>query len=98
MKKDSSSDRFDALQKRIDKAQAKPEHQPSGAALAMRMGTELVAGVMVGAGFGYLIDDYFGTLPLFLVVLLFVGAAAGLKMMIQTSDRYSLDDETNSDE
>lgn len=88
-KNDSSSDRLEALTKRIEKAKQKPEVEPSGASIALRMGSEMVAGVMVGAGFGYLVDDLLGTMPVFLVIFLFIGSAAGVRMMMQTSARYN---------
>ncbi len=92
MKPDSSSDPLEALEKRIKKAQHKPEIEPSGAHIAMRMGSEMVAGVLVGAGFGYFVDKFLGTLPIFLMIFLFIGAAAGVKMMMQTSARYNQTD------
>lgn len=96
MSKQSSSDSaLDSLEKRIEKAKQKPESEPSGASIALRMGSEMVAGVMVGAGFGYLIDDYFDTLPLFLVIFLFIGSAAGVKLMMETSARYSKTENDN---
>jgi len=89
VKRRSSSDPLEELDTRIQQAQKKPEAQPSGAHQAFRMGTEMVAGVMVGAGFGFFVDRFFGTMPLFLVIFLFIGAAAGVKMMMETSARYS---------
>ena len=87
MKPRSSSDPLEELNTRIKQAQKKPEDEPSGAHQAFRMGTEMVAGVMVGTGFGFFVDRFFGTMPLFLVIFLFIGAAAGVKMMMQTSAR-----------
>jgi len=85
----SEDERLNALDKRIRQAKTRPETEPSGASIALRMGSEMVAGVAVGTGFGYFVDDFFGTLPLFLVIFLFIGAAAGVKMMMETSARYS---------
>ncbi len=45
---------------------------------AMRLSTELVAGVFVGGFIGWLLDRWLGTLPLFLLVFLLLGIAAGL--------------------
>lgn len=45
---------------------------------AFRLSTELVAGVFVGGFIGWLLDRWLGTLPLFLVVFLLLGIAAGL--------------------
>jgi ATP synthase protein I len=45
---------------------------------AFRLSTELVAGVFVGGIIGWLLDRWLKTLPLFLVVFLLLGIAAGL--------------------
>ena len=59
--------------------------QPSRSALPKGMGaimgrvaTELVAGVIVGAFIGWVLDNWLGTSPLFLLVLFFLGAIAGM--------------------
>ncbi len=49
-----------------------------GFALAGRVTTELVSGLVVGAFIGYWLDIWLGTSPLMLVVLFFVGAVAGM--------------------
>ena len=41
-----------------------------------RVATELVAGVIVGALIGWMLDNWLGTSPLFLVLLFFLGAMA----------------------
>jgi ATP synthase protein I len=45
---------------------------------AFRLSTELVAGVFVGGFIGWLLDRWLGTLPLFLLVFLLLGIAAGI--------------------
>ena len=45
---------------------------------AFRIGIELVAGLVVGGGIGWLLDKLFGTLPLFLILFFFLGSAAGI--------------------
>lgn len=49
-----------------------------GLALAGRVGVELVAATVVGAGLGYLVDQWLGTGPWLLIVGVFVGATAGI--------------------
>jgi ATP synthase protein I len=50
----------------------------SATGLAFRVGTELVAGVMVGGAIGYGLDQWLGTSPLFLIVMFFLGAGGGM--------------------
>jgi ATP synthase protein I len=49
----------------------------SAMGMAARIGIELVAGVAVGTGAGYLLDQWLGTTPWLLIVFFFLGAAAG---------------------
>ena len=47
------------------------------AAKAMRAGTDLVAAVFVGGFLGYWIDQWLGSTPLFMIIMLFFGFGAG---------------------
>jgi Uncharacterized protein conserved in bacteria len=49
---------------------------PLGA--AFRIGAELVAAMIVGVGGGYLLDRWLGTSPWGLIVMFFLGSAAGV--------------------
>ena len=49
-----------------------------GVALAGRVTTELVAGVVVGAFIGWAFDNWLGTTPTFMMVFFFIGSAAGM--------------------
>jgi ATP synthase protein I len=84
--------RLEALEKRIAvaseaanprKAVQKDSH--SQVQLAWRMVIELVAGLGIGFGIGYGIDTLFGTMPLFLVLFIFAGFAAGVKTMLRSA-------------
>ncbi|MGJ8545826.1 MAG: AtpZ/AtpI family protein [Sulfitobacter sp.] len=84
-------DKLNDLSARIDaakKAQApKPrmdEHY-SGAQLAWRMVIELVAGLLIGFAIGYGLDWLFGTLPIFMVIFIGLGFAAGVKTMLRSA-------------
>ena len=61
------------------------EDHHSQAQLAWRMVIELVAGLGIGFGIGYSLDLFFGTLPIFLVLFIFLGLAAGVKTMMRSA-------------
>ncbi len=50
----------------------------AGVAQAMRLSSEFIAGVCVGAGVGWMIDKFFGTSPWGLIILLLLGFGAGV--------------------
>ena len=49
-----------------------------GMALAGRVTTELVAGIVVGTFIGWAVDNWLGTTPTLMVVFFFIGSAAGM--------------------
>jgi ATP synthase protein I len=56
----------------------RPTTDASAMARGFRLSTELVAGVLVGAGIGWLIDRWVGTRPLGMLVFLLLGFVAGV--------------------
>jgi ATP synthase protein I len=91
--KDQPSD-LAGLEARLKEAQSRQEGRDprsarddrgAGLGLALRMGAELVAGVFVGVGIGWLLDGWLGTRPWLTVVFLFLGFAAGLVSMVRTA-------------
>ena len=61
------------------------EEHYSQAQLAWRMVIELVAGLGIGFGIGYGLDSLFGTMPIFLVLFIFFGLAAGVLTMMRSA-------------
>jgi ATP synthase protein I len=57
----------------------------SGYARGFRLSSELVAGVLVGAGLGWLIDRWFGVSPWGLIVFLLLGFAAGVLNVMRSA-------------
>ena len=72
--------RINAMQQEKQKGdQTSRSALPKGmGAIIGRVATELVAGVIVGAFIGWVLDNWLGTSPLFLLVLFFLGAIAGM--------------------
>ena len=57
----------------------------AGFGQALKLSSEFIAGVAVGAGLGWLIDRVAGTSPWGLIVFLLLGFAAGVLNMLRTA-------------
>ena len=92
MVSDADRERLAALEKRIETAKAAAAPRRSAqednhrqAQLAWRMVIELVAGLLIGFGIGYGLDTLLGTMPIFLVLFVLAGFAAGVKTMLRSA-------------
>ena len=84
------ANRLKALEARIKAAKGKErkphsEEHYSQANMAWRMVIELVAGLAIGFGIGYGLDAVFNTTPIFMVLFIFFGLAAGVKTMMRSA-------------
>lgn len=89
-----SDPRLKALGKKLAEARRSPS-MPGGQGLqssgmsgfgqAMKIGSEFVAGVIVGFVIGYTIDRLFGTNPWGMIVFLLLGFAAGTMNVIRSA-------------
>ena len=59
---------------------------------AFRLGTELVAAVIVGTIIGFILDNWFDTKPWLIIIFFFLGAAAGLLNVIRAASRMQRED------
>ncbi|MBT8455884.1 MAG: AtpZ/AtpI family protein [Alphaproteobacteria bacterium] len=104
MAEDRKDDALAALDARIAAAKKAQEPDPrmdehySKAHQAWRMVIELVAGLGIGFGIGYGLDVLFGTMPVFLVLFVLFGFAAGVKTMIGTARELQLREEAAAEE
>ncbi|MFZ2101212.1 MAG: AtpZ/AtpI family protein [Oricola sp.] len=57
----------------------------TGFANALRLSSEFIAGVLVGAGIGYLIDRLVGTTPWGMIVFLLLGFVAGVLNVLRSA-------------
>jgi ATP synthase protein I len=80
-----AEDRLKDFERRLE--QSRQAHQGgdtsrseegSALGLATRAVTELIIGLLVAMGLGWLLDRYLGTQPLFMLVFLPLGLAAGI--------------------
>ncbi|HEY1614102.1 MAG TPA: AtpZ/AtpI family protein [Rhizomicrobium sp.] len=85
-----------ALGERLDKARnaGKPRNDgpPVGAmGVAFRFATELAVALFVGAGLGWLADHWLHTAPIFIVIGFCLGAAAGIRNVMQAAKELNAD-------
>ncbi len=87
------SGRLRDLDRRLDESRAarqtdapSPIEPPrQGYGLAMRLGADFVAGVVVGAAIGWGVDRLFGTTPWGLIVFLLLGFGAGILSVLRSA-------------
>ncbi len=79
--------KLDQVSSKRREADAPGQNKANGLALAMRMGMDLVAAVMVGGFVGYLIDQWLGIFPALSLVFFVLGCVAGMKNMLATAKR-----------
>ena len=54
---------------------------------AFKLGTELVAAVVVGTIFGFILDNWFDTKPWLIILFFFLGSVAGILNVIKVAKR-----------
>jgi ATP synthase protein I len=85
--------RLDALEGKLATAQGRrgapapeePEGRGKAMGQALKLATEMVAGVAVGGFIGWALDRLFGTAPFLMVVFLILGASAGIMNVVRTA-------------
>ena len=90
---ESIRQRLDKLGQQLAEAKGKRAAAPQvegearGAAYgnALKLATEMIAGVAVGGFIGWALDRLFGSAPLLMVVFLILGAAAGIMNVVQAA-------------
>lgn len=95
MGQDDPNSSFEDLDARLKSARQRSEprsRRPSETkplGVALRVSVELVAGLVVGGGMGYLLDRWLGTLPWFTIVFFFIGAAAGIRNVMRAAEEIN---------
>lgn len=94
---------LDELGERLRKAQEtrNPPGQPSEPqsrqfGVAYRVLVEMLAGVIVGGGLGWLLDEWLGTRPWFLMAMIVLGFAAGMSNAYRVTRQYAAQAERES--
>ena len=58
---------------------------------AFKLGTELVAAVAIGTIIGFILDNWFGTKPILIIVFFLFGAAAGIVNVFKAAKKMQGD-------
>jgi ATP synthase protein I len=92
-------DRLEDFERRLDKtlearrgATGPDTTEGSAAGLALRAVSELVVGLLVAMGLGWMADRYLGTAPWIMLALMPVGLAAGVMNVMRLSRSQQADD------
>ena len=72
---------------RHEPASSQAQDRASAMGEALKLSTEMIAGVAVGGFIGWALDRLFGTAPILMVVFLILGAAAGIINVIRSAQR-----------
>jgi ATP synthase protein I len=70
-----------------------PESQSRQFGVAYRLLVEMLAGVLVGGGLGWLLDQWLGTRPWLLVAMIVLGLAAGMMNALRVTRQYAAREE-----
>lgn len=108
MSQDPKPPSLDDLKARIIRARhavepgaERPDEPRPGAravGFALRIGVELAVGLAVGGGIGWLLDRWLGTMPGFLLLFFFLGAAAGIRNVFRAAQEFGAGGEDNGDD
>ena len=72
--------------------QEKNENRGSFIGNAFRLGTEMVAAVLVGTIIGFILDNWFDTKPWFIITFFFIGVIAGIMNVIRVANNMQKED------
>ncbi len=93
--------RLNAARGRDEQGQGQPLVDPTASRAAMgyafRIGIELAVGLVIGGGLGWLLDQWFGTTPLMLILFFFLGAGAGIRNVFRTAQEINRAQEAGRD-
>lgn len=85
--------RLDSLRSRIEtkrptreaRSEVDKKGDVGGIGQAFKLSSEFIAGILVGAGLGYLFDTFFETTPWGMIVLLLLGFCAGILNVLRSA-------------
>ena len=86
----------DIASKRVDvseETERRADESRKGYAAAMKLSSEFIAGIVVGAFLGYLLDHFAGTGPWGMIILLLLGFCAGVLNVLRSAGLVATPDQ-----
>ena len=74
-----------AKSKILKKNKDSKQSSSSNIGVAFKLSVEMVAAVVVGTIIGFILDNWFGTKPLLILIFFFVGVVAGILNVIRSA-------------
>ena len=83
------STRLRIAKKKISNTQKKDKESANAASFgkAFKISTELVAAVVVGSTIGFILDNWFDTKPLLIIIFFILGVTAGILNVFKSAKR-----------
>ena len=104
---DNSNNELDELERRIRAARATgpsggpgdddPGAPREGVGQALKVGAELLSGLIVGAGIGWFLDGWLGTRPWLMILFFFLGSGAGILNVYRSTGLIGKNDISTDD-
>ena len=92
MPNDSFNTRLEIAKKKINKSKNNQKNQKnSNFGAAFKLSTELVAAVAVGTIIGFILDNWFGTKPILIIVFFLFVAVAGIVNVFKAAKKMQGD-------
>ena len=87
-KSDDLDTRLKIAKSKLENSEIKTDRKKGGfLGNAFKLGTELVAAVAVGSIIGFILDNWFGTKPILIILFFLFGSAAGIYNVIKTAKK-----------
>ncbi len=73
----------------MNEGRSAPEESRKGYAQAMKLSSEFIAAIIVGAVLGYIFDRFVGTAPWGMIILLLLGFCAGVLNVLRSAGKVA---------
>ncbi|MBT5766361.1 MAG: F0F1 ATP synthase assembly protein [Kordiimonadaceae bacterium] len=95
---DDLSSRVSAAREANEPKESRGFREATTYGIATRLVAELVAGILVGVLFGWYLDQFLNTKPWLMIILIMIGAAAGIMNVMRAAKQLAPSNTYNEDD